>query len=295
MVGGKKLRQRAAFLQAVRAFFQQHGYLEVETPIRQPLLIPEAQIVPFKSDGWLLQSSPELCMKRLLAQGQARIFQICKCFRAGERGRYHLPEFTMLEWYRSNDDYHGLMAETALFLAHLGSELAPVSGFSADVCQLLAASECESLTVAQAFALHADLDLAQALRQDCFDEVLVSQVEPNLGQDGPCFLYDYPASLASLARRKEAEPELAERFELYIRGVEIANGFSELIDAREQRQRFQAEIAVTASPMPERFLADLEMLESEACGIALGLDRLLMLLTGATAIDQVVAFTPEDL
>ncbi len=293
----KKLQERAVFLQAVRSFFNSHGYLEVETPIRQPVLIPEAQIIPFSCHNWFLQSSPELCMKRLLAHGHGQIFQICKCFRAQERGRLHLSEFTMLEWYRLHDDYEGLMAETEMLGREIAHNLAALPGFDAEVCALLTESSWQRLTVADAFDAYAGLSAVEALAMDCFDEVLVTEVEPHLGNEQPCFLYDYPAQLGSLARLKADYPEVAERFELYIQGIEVANGFSELTDVMEQRQRFSHEIAQNedgSGGMPEKFLADLEQL-SPACGIALGLDRLLMLLCGAGSIDEVVAFTSEEL
>ena len=295
----KKMYERAALIRAVRFFFEKREYLEVETPIRNPVLIPEATILPVSSADYFLQTSPELCMKRLLGAGYNRMFQICKCFRAKERGSRHLPEFTMLEWYRALDDYQGLMAETAELLCAVAHAMGDVVGVDGDVVTLLS-KEPEFLTVAEAFRLFSSSTVEQALAGDCFEEVLVVDIEPNLGKERPLFLYDYPVALGSLARRKKTDAGLAERFELYVLGVEVANGFSELTDVPEQRQRFMAERRKAkegghdAGTMPEKFLDDLAKMP-EACGIALGLDRLIMLVTGAKEIDEVVSFTPEEL
>lgn len=280
------LRQRAVLLGAVRSFFNSRGYLEVETPLRIPAPAPEAHIIPQPSGAWFLQTSPELCMKRLLARGIPRLFQICKCFRQEERGRRHLPEFTMLEWYRAGADYFSLMDECEELLAAVaGIDLAP---------------PWERLTVEEAFRRYAGMTAAQALAADLFDQLMVEKIEPQLGRPRPTFLYDYPAGLAALARKRPDNPNLAERFELYIDGLELANGFSELIDPVEQRQRFveeQRRIAATGRtppPLPEKFLAELAAMPPSA-GIALGLDRLAMLLLGVESIEAVIAFPPEDL
>lgn len=291
------LRPRAEIIQAIRTFFINREYLEVDTPIRLPCLIPEAHIEPEQSAGWLLQTSPEMCMKRLLAAGLPRIFQICRCFRRRERGSRHLPEFTMLEWYRSGIDYTDLMAECAELLRFVA---ATVDCPDKSAAALFGKADWQYLTVQQAFALHVPLTVDQALAADAFDEMVVRYLEPRLGTSRPTFLHDYPASLGSLARLKTGDQRLAERFELYVNGLELANGFSELTDAAEQRQRFIRERAIIesqgrqAGPMPERFLAELGELQS-AAGIALGVDRLVMLLCGAKSIDEVVAFTPESL
>jgi lysyl-tRNA synthetase class 2 len=295
-----RLQQRAAIIQAVRFFFEARGYLEVETPIRLPALIPEANILPMPSAAWFLQTSPELCMKRLLAAGVPRLFQICKCFRARERGRRHLPEFTMLEWYCLDGHYQNLMTETKALLHDLAENFKDEPGFDQEVVSLLLQLDWQRLTVHEAFASHAPISVDKALDDDCFDEILVEYVEPKLGLDRPCFLYAYPVSLGSLAKTSRQYPELAERFELYIHGVELANGFSELTDPVEQRRRFVKETelgrnqGVSFGALPEKFLKDLAKIE-EACGIALGMDRLVMLLTGTKDINEVVSFTPEDL
>lgn len=292
------LAARSGILWTIRSFFHERHYLEVETPLRLPVIIPERHIAPIASDGCFLQTSPEQCMKRLLAAGHARIFQISRCFRSGERGSRHLPEFTMLEWYRLDCDYRSLMAECAELLrfvaSRAGSSLPPAA-------RILQSSEpWQRLTVADAFQLYAPLSLQQALISDRFDEILVDFVESRLGIATPTFLHDYPAALGSLARLQPGNAEVAERFELYVNGVELANGFSELCDPVEQEARFREErraireMGRDPGPWPRRFLDDLQAIDS-AAGIALGVDRLVMLICGACEIDEVVAFPPERL
>lgn len=302
------LRFRAAFFHALRSFFASQQFLEVDTPIRQPLLIPEANIEPLTAEGWLLQASPELCMKRMLAAGCSRIFQICNCFRKGERGRLHLEEFTMLEWYRTDADYRDLMADCEALLTALLGDLGAMSSCAADGRGLLVDEgrvialqpPWERLTVREAFVRYSPVSVDEALSTDTFDEILVEHVEPRLGMDRPLFLCDYPVELGSLARHKEADPSVAERFELYVNGIELANGFSELTDADEQRRRFERELTLmeearrARTPMPERFLLELPQV-GRAAGIALGVDRLLMLLMGKTSVAEVVSFAPEEL
>lgn len=296
MLDIKRLHSRAAFFQAVRRFFEGRGFLEVDTPIRHPLVIPEQHIHHFPSGTSFLQSSPELYMKRLLAvSGCEKIFQICHCFRQEERGRIHLEEFMMLEWYVKGADYTQLMQDCeglVGFLAeHLEGHQLPV-----DVDQ-----PWEYLTVAEAFRKYSSMSAEAALAKDCFDQLLVEDIEPHLGKKQPTILFDYPLPLASLARSKYDNPTLAERFELYVSGIELANGFSELTDVLIQRKRFQEEYATIAAngtgrqaAMPEKFLAALEEIE-EAAGIAMGLDRLLMLFMGEKQIGEVVSFTSEEL
>lgn len=291
-----RLRHRARIVQTIRAFFIESGFLEVETPQRIPLNAPEAQILPLSSGNWQLQTSPELAMKRLLAAGYDNIFQISHCWRDEERGRRHLPEFTMLEWYRSRCDYTQLMADCE----NLFRYLLPQAQIAYQGHRIRLDQPFERLSVAQAFALYTDCSAQQALAEDRFDELIAFVIEPQLGLQCPTILYDYPTELASLARRKPGQPQLAERFELYIAGLELANAFSELTDPDEQRQRFSKEAASIAAhqnqeqKLPEPFLAELPQMPP-AAGIALGVDRLVMLLTDSLQIDQVVAFTPEDL
>ncbi|KIH76194.1 lysyl-tRNA synthetase, class 2 [Geoalkalibacter ferrihydriticus] len=291
-----KLMERARIIQMIRAFFIEHDYLETETPHRVPGNAPEGYIAPVASETWFLHTSPELAMKRLLAAGYPRLFQICRCWRHAERGSRHLPEFTMLEWYRAQADYRDLMAECEMLLNRLvpGGELVR-AGRAIDL-----RPPWERLSVAEAFARHTATTPQQALAADRFDEIIAFEIEPHLGSGRPTFLIDYPAPLAALARKKPDNPEIAERFELYIAGLELANAFSELTEPVEQRARFAQEETIRRSagqppyPMPEKFLAELAHMPP-AAGIALGIDRLVMLLTGAAAIDEVVAFTPEDL
>ncbi len=296
----QRLHQRAAIIQAARFFFIANTYLEVETPIRLPALIPEANILPVPSASWFLQTSPELCMKRLLAAGAPRLFQICKCFRGSERGSRHLPEFTMLEWYRLAGHYQDLMTETKDFLGDLAGRFKEEMAYDQEIISLLLLPDWQRLTVQEAFGRYAPISVDKALAADCFDEILVEHVEPHLGCDKPCFLYDYPVALGSLAKTSSINPEITERFELYIHGVELANGFSELTNPVEQKSRFikEAERArahgTSFGDFPEKFLIALEKIDT-ACGIALGMDRLVMLLTGAKDIDEVVCFAPEQL
>jgi lysyl-tRNA synthetase class 2 len=300
----KGLQCRAALFHAVRHFFRTQGFLEVDTPLRHPVLIPESTAVPFRSGSSFLQTSPEQCMKRLLVRGCDKIFQICSCFRAGERGSRHLEEFTMLEWYRVGGDYRDLMDDCRSLICSVVDSLKTEPRFAVSIdgsCfgNIDLAAAWQRLSVAAAFSRWGSLSLAEALRTDRFDEVISLDIEPHLGLVSPTFLCDYPAACASLARLKEGDPSVAERFELYINGVELANGFSELTDAEEQRRRFEKEqdkiekSGGKRPPLPERFLADLDRLDS-AAGIAFGLDRLLMLLTGAERIDQVISFAPDD-
>ncbi len=292
MLDLKGLHFRAAFFREVRSFFDSHAFLEVDTPIRQPLVIPEQNISHIPSSDCFLQSSPELYMKRLLAIGGCeQIYQVCRCFRYGERGRLHLEEFVMLEWYRKDADYIELMRDCEQLIRFLCVTLTNHS-FPLNVDQ-----PWEYLTVGDAFTKYSSLSAGEALQRDCFDELLVEDVEPQLGRTCPTFLYDYPLELASLARQKREEPELAERFELYIEGVELANGFSELTDPKIQRERFLAEYSAMGcghQTMPEQFLTSLGQLD-EAAGIAMGLDRLLMLFAGSSNLQEIVPFPPEEL
>ncbi len=291
---------RSTFFHAIRSFFHAAGYLEVDTPIRLPGLIPESEIIPFVSEDWWLQTSPELCMKRLLASGAEQLFQICHCFRKGELGRLHQPEFTMLEWYHVGWDYLQLMREVEDLLLALLHECVdfPAVCFPDALCwqgrEISLLPPWQRLSVEDAFLRYAGLSAREAFHSGRFDEILVVEIEPRLGWQTPTFLYDYPVELASLARKKQDAPDLAERFELYIGGVELANGFSELIDAAEQRARFcreQERIRQQGrepGPMPEAFLDDLARLAPTA-GIALGLDRLLMLFLGRADVSEVQA------
>jgi len=301
-----RLQERSRLLQVVRSFFIARGYLEVDTPIRLPIPLPEAHIKPYSSEDWFLHASPEQCMKRLLACGCRKLFQICHCFRKEEQGRLHQGEFTMLEWYRVGWNYVELMKECELFVRELVRSVPVMPGVKGnDIIlregrQVSLRSPWKRLTVAEAFRRFGDMPVADALQKDLFDEVLVTRIEPNLGWETPTFLYDYPVELGSLARQKKDDPGVAERFELYIGGIELANGFSELTDAGEQRKRFVAEMDKAAKQgnpyptMPEKFLCDLENL-NETAGIALGLDRLFMILLGCATVTDVMCLSAKDL
>jgi lysyl-tRNA synthetase class 2 len=294
------LRIRADIINGIRVFFTGRDYLEVETPLRIPAPAPESHIDAIRSDGWFLHTSPELCMKRLLAAGYPKVFQIAKCFRDRERGSIHLPEFTLLEWYRAGIDYREMMNECEdliLFIAHalhMGDRIS-YQGTTVDLKK-----PWIRLSVKDAFERYAPLSLEKVLENNCFDEIMVDHIEPCLKQQKPVFLYDYPISLASLARPKKNEPLVAERFEIYMGGLELANAFSELTDGEEQRARFAREREYrrrqgkSMYPSPERFLDSLHTMPDSA-GIALGVDRLIMIFADKNTIDDVVTFTPEEL
>ncbi len=305
MLTPQGLRQRSALLQAIRSFFFEGGYIEVDTPLRLPILLPESNLIPFASEDWYLHTSPELCMKRLLARGCPQIFQICHCFRKEESGRIHQPEFTMLEWYHQGWDYFDLMGECEDLLAALCRLLPRMPGLSPDgvlrwrECRVSLRQPWDRLTVAAAFRQYAGVEVDEALECGSFDEVLVTAVEPHLGRERPVFLYDYPVELGSLARRSPKNSLVAERFELYVAGVELANGFSELVDPNEQRARFELEIEILQragknAAMPENFLTDLASIGATA-GIALGFDRLFMLLMGYPSLAEAMPFIVEEL
>jgi lysyl-tRNA synthetase class 2 len=288
------LIERARIVQTIRAFFVAHDFLEVETPQRIPVNAPELHIDAVASEDWSLQTSPELCMKRLLAAGYPQLFQLCHVWRGAERGVRHLPEFTLLEWYRRDADYTALMADCEALL----NSLCPSGTLLWQGQRFDLAPPWERLTVADAFSRYAGCSVMEALATDRFDELLAVQIEPLLGQGRPTFLLDYPVACAALARHKPSDLAVAERFELYIGGIELANAFSELTDPLEQRQRFARDEAQRRAagkdplPLPEPFLAELATLPA-AAGIALGVDRLAMLLCDVARLDEVVAFPPE--
>ncbi|MGE0743728.1 MAG: EF-P lysine aminoacylase EpmA [Rhodospirillales bacterium] len=325
---------RAAMTGAIRAFFDDRGFLAVETPALQvsPGLEPhlEAFAADLKEpffDGpaarLYLHTSPEFAMKKLLVAGVAREYQLARVFRNGERSGTHHPEFTMLEWYRAHAGWRDIAADCqALLVAALAAAGADRFRRGAATCDPLA--RWEWLSVADAFARHAGIDLhatapdpeapdtallaAAAARsgvwvgrndawEDIFFRVFLERIEPKLGLDAPTILHDYPVSMAALARRSAADPRVAERFELFVCGLELANGFGELTDAAEQRRRFEADCAKKEAlyghryPIDEDFLAALSHGMPESAGIAMGFDRLVMLATGAPTIEDVL-WTP---
>jgi len=287
-------------IQAIRQFFYGRDYLEVETPLRIPAPAPEEHIDAPPSGDWFLQTSPELCMKRLLAAGYSKIFQISKCFREAERGHLHLPEFTLLEWYRQGIDYQVLMQECEELILHVAGTLEKGDVLFFREKKIALQMPWKRISVREAFAQYSPLSISEALEKACFDEIMACQIEPRLGFDQPVFLYDYPVEFGALARAKKTDPAVAERFELYMGGLELANAFSELIDEKEQRLRFEKarQVRRTAGkniyPMPEPFLRSLLTLP-ESSGIALGVDRLAMIFTDSDTIDEVVTFPPETL
>ncbi len=290
------LEKRARIVQAIRAFFIEQNFLEVETPQRIPTNAPEFHIDAEPSGTWFLQTSPELAMKRLLAADYGNIFQLSHCWRQGERGSKHLPEYSMLEWYRPNSDYHRLMDDCEALIGRLQPDL--ILHYQQQRIDLT--PPWPRLTVKQAFSRYSDCSIEESLQQGRFDEIVSLQIEPQLPKDRPTFLLEYPAEQASLARLKTADKTVAERVELYLGGLELANGFSELTDPKLQQRRFAAEeqrrIAAGKTPYPsaEPFFSELGRI-SKAAGIALGIDRLVMLLCDCSQIDEIVTFTPEQL
>jgi lysyl-tRNA synthetase class 2 len=321
------LLARARIRDSLRAWFGAQGFLEVETPGLQVSPGNEAHLHAFATEAlgpdgtarrYYLHTSPEFSMKKLLAAGETRIVTFAPVWRNRERGRLHAPEFTMLEWYRAREGYETLMADCSALL-RLAAEAAgsALLRHGTSSCDPLAAPE--RLSVADAVARHAGIDLlatlaadgtpdaaalaaqmaARGLRSapddtwsDMLSRVLVEKVEPRLGHGRATLLDRYPAAEAALARRAEDDPRVAERFELYVCGVEVANGFGELTDPDEQRRRFEAEMDEKARvygeryPLDEDFLAALALMPP-ASGIALGFDRLVMLATAAPSIDAV--------
>jgi lysyl-tRNA synthetase class 2 len=296
----KVLQQRAQILQGIRQFFIEESYLEVETPQRIPTPAPESHIDAIPSDTWFLHTSPELCMKRMMAAGFDNIFQICRCWRERERGSLHLPEFTLLEWYRTGADYHSLMEECEELMRFVATfiSLGQKTYFRGQEIDL--SGSWERISVKEAFRCYSKTSMAEAMEENLFDEIMVQEIEPNLGVGKPTFIYDYPAQRGALARLKKEDPSVAERFELYMGGLELANGFSELVDSEEQRRRFHMENENRQSfgkriySIPDKFLAELDNMPPSA-GIALGVDRLVMVFLDVETIDEVVAFTPEEL
>jgi lysyl-tRNA synthetase class 2 len=290
------LEKRARIIHQIRAFFIDQDFLEVETPHRIPANAPELYIDAVASEDWFLHTSPELCMKRLLAAGYDKLFQICRCWRAGERGRTHLPEYSMLEWYRSHCDYQQLMSDCEALFLHLSpDQKIDWQGQTIDL-----SPPWPKMTIAEAFIRFASTSLVEALASDRFDSVIALEIEPKLPTHQPIFLTEYPTEHASLARKKSSDPQVAERFELYIGGLELANAFSELTDPEEQQQRFAKEESQRRRegkppyPSPDPFLKELNTLPPSA-GIALGIDRLIMLFCNKNLIDEVISFTPEIL
>lgn len=296
----KNLWLRARIVQIIRQFFISHSFLEVETPVRLSSPAPERHIHAVPSGTWCLQASPELFMKRLLSSGYPRIFQICKCFRGHERGSRHLSEFTLLEWYCTGMDYNGFMNQCESLIQMIASGIGLKNCFTYQGRSIDLTSPWQRITVTDAFHRWAGISPEEALKRDCFDEIMVDAIEPNLGFVTPTFLYDYPIECGALAKRDPHNETIVQRFELYICGLELCNAFMELTDKVEQRARFEKEqsemrrMGKPIYPLPEKFLDALEQMP-ECAGNALGIDRLIMLLADTRSIDDVVAFTPEEI
>ncbi len=299
------LRRRAELLRRVRAFFDAQGFLEVETPIVVPspgldVHLDALAVQTGRGERYLI-TSPEYQMKRLLAGGLERIYQITKCFRNDELGERHQPEFTMLEWYRGFAGIEDVMRDSEELVAALARH---VAGSGPGVPALLHTAfghvdvtpPWPRITVREAFQRFCGLNMDDVVGdEDRFYRLLVEHIEPGLAQLGAVFLHEYPVKMASLARAKPADPSVAERFEAYVAGVELCNGFGELTASAEQRarlladQRTRAERGLPVYPLDERFLAALEQGIPPSGGNALGLDRLLMLVLGAAHIEDVLA------
>ena len=305
------LKERARIVSGIRSFFDARGYLEVETPALQASPCMEAHIRAFPVKGAYLHTSPEFAMKKLLVAGLPKIYQIAHVFRDEAPSTFHAPEFTMLEWYQTGLPYEGMMEETADLLR----AVAPKMSFGEKTCD--ATRPWEKITVVDAVQKYADTDISAHLGDlahlrsaaarigvyisphDDWDnallKIIMDRVEPHLGQGAPSILYDYPVSMAALSRPKPKDPRFAERFEVYVCGIELANAFGELTDADVQRKRFLHEVTLRKKTYGDDYPVDEDFLQAIAHGLpdcsgnALGVDRLVMLAAGAGHIDLVQA------
>ena len=321
------LVKRDSIIKAIRAFFDEQDFREVETPYLQKAPGMEAHLQAFATqyhppDGsaaeqYYLHTSPEFAMKKLLVAGWQRIYQIAHVFRNCEGGSLHIPEFTMLEWYRAHADYTAIMQDSIDLLRACASAC-DSDRFQYGTQYADPFAEWEMISVCDAFDKYAAVDLEVYLEEgasdrfagkarelglhvaeddtweDIFFRIFLEFIEPKLGQGRPTIVYDYPVSMAALSRPKQEDPRFAERFEVYVCGMELANAFSELTDPQEQQRRFEAEMARkqalygAAWPVDDDFIAALEYGMPESGGVALGVDRLVMLATGAEDIRDVV-------
>ncbi|MGH1403108.1 MAG: EF-P lysine aminoacylase EpmA [Alphaproteobacteria bacterium] len=320
----KSLECKAEVLKAIRLFFEERSFIEVHTPALQICPVMDAHIHAFETEltgrgridskSMYLHTSPEFDMKKLLAAGMERIYQICPVYRNSEVGRLHSPEFTLLEWYHTQRDYLFLMDQTTDLLRHIANSVG-ISGYTYQGEECDPFKEWNRISVSEAFRIYAQIDLEDCLDNvaefkkqaktinirvcdddqwdDVFHAIMAEKVEPFLGFDAPTILYDYPASMAALSRKKPNDARFAERFELYLCGIELANAFSELTDTQEQRARYHDEMALkerlygVSYPADEEFFSALEIMP-ESAGIALGLDRLAMLVCGAEDIRDIL-------
>ncbi len=309
------LKFRAQILSKIRAFFAARNVLEVETPLLSHSSVTDpyihsitAQYSPTGSKQktiMYLQTSPEYAMKRLLAAGSGSIYQICKAFRNGESGRKHNPEFTMLEWYRPNFNHHDLMSEMDEFLQYvINSKSAKKMSFAEVFNHYLKINpHTVPINELKNCAINNNLSIPHGIdenhRDTWLDLIMSHIIEPHLGQTEPLFIFDYPASQAALSRIRHDEIPVAERFEVYIKGVELANGFHELSDATEQRQRFEENLIERRTfgydeiPIDENLIAALKHGLPHCSGVAVGIDRLMMIAANANSIAEIISFPIE--
>lgn len=287
------LIRRSELLRAVRTAFYEADFIEVATEVKIPAPAPEEYIESVACQGEFLRTSPELAMKQLLCSGMEKIFQIGPAFRAEEKGRKHREEFTILEYYAVNWDYRKLADFTAKMLLSAAKKLCGKTVLDYQNTEI-DFEKYSFITVDEAFRRYAGVSAFDADRDGTFDELMVLKVEPNLGKNHPEFLIDYPASRASLARLSASDPKVAERWELYISGIELGNAFGELTDATEQRRRFTEALKFRAAagmlPYPEatEFLNSLDTGMPESSGCAIGFDRLAMVFCDAYDIKDVI-------
>jgi lysyl-tRNA synthetase class 2 len=293
------LRRRALILECIRAFFKTGDFLEVETPVRAPAIAPEEFIMPFRSEDWYLAASPELHMKRLLAAGYNRIYQFSHCFRKGERGRWHNPEFIMLEWYRAGADYNDIILDIEEMVTTVAIRLGFQNAIEYQGRVIDIKRPWPRVTVREVFLNAAGWDPVAVDDPPRFDTDFITKVLPAFSPRRPTVLLDYPAAMASLARLKTGDPAVAERAEVFIGGLELANVYSELTDVKEQESRFRESAAKIKAehgrpvPLPEKFLEAVSRLPSCGGG-ALGIDRLVALFCNADSIDDVMAFNADN-
>ncbi len=291
-----RLDMRSRALMSIRRFFTERDYVEVETPVRIETPALELHIDAEPSGDRYLRTSPELHMKRLVCEGMERVFQMGPCFRRGERGRRHSPEYTMLEWYRRDADYLDILDETRALLSRVCFDCLGATEFVYGGQAVTMSGSWSVLNVADAFVRWAGWNPVETYDADRFDLDLVEKIEPALPTGVPVALKDYPAEAAALARCRPDDPPVAERWELYVAGMELANAFGELTDPVEQRRRFEAcaaaraKLGKAAYGLDEAFLKALEQGMPDCAGVALGVDRLVMLMTDSATIDEVRAF-----
>jgi lysyl-tRNA synthetase class 2 len=292
------LKTRALIYKHIRKFFDDRGFLEVETPVRVPVIAPEPYIVPFESEDWFLSTSPELHMKRMLAAGYKKLFQFSRCFRKGEQGRLHNPEFTMLEWYCADAGYMVIIQHIEDLVSYLAKELG-LRRINYGNLEFDISTPWSRITVKDAYLKLAGWDPTTQPDPLRFDIDMAEKVIPGLSKDHPTVLLDYPSYAAALARIKPDNPNVAERAEIFFSQLELANVYSELVDADEQKRRFDEAIEQIENEqgkrmqMPDKFLEAVPFIP-ECGGVALGIDRLVMLLCNVSSIDKVMPFTADN-